>query len=98
MLTLSLALLAAPSPAPDAYVCLGTSARAIAEAREAGREPAARLLAAQSFWLEQVRPAVPDTADASLIEDARVSRIDQPRRAFRRDLKHCLAQTPKPAR
>lgn len=98
MFILSLALLAASSTAPDPYICLGTTARAIAELREAGREPGARLLAAQSIWLDQVRPAVPGTADASLIEDARVSRIDQPRRAFRRDLKRCLAQTPKPAK
>lgn len=97
MLTLSLALLAASTPAPDAYVCLGSTARAIAETRAAGRDPEARLVAAQSFWLEQVRPTVPGNADASLIEDARVSRLDQPRRAYRRDLRRCLAQTPKAA-
>lgn len=95
MLTLSLALLAASTPALDAYVCLGSTARSITETRAAGREPEARLLAAQTFWLEQVRPTVPNTADASLIEDARVSRLDQPRRAYRRDLRRCLSQMPK---
>ena len=98
MVILSLALLAASSPAPDAYICLGTTARAIAEARAAGREPEARLRAAQALWLDKVRPTVPDTADSSLIEDARVSRLDQPARAYRRDLRRCLAQAPKPAK
>lgn len=92
MLTISLAL-AAASAMPDAYVCLGTTSRAIGEARQRGSEVASRLTIAQAFWLERVRTVVRDTPDASLIEDARISRLDQPARAYRRELRRCLANT-----
>lgn len=90
MLTLSLAL-AAASAVPDAYVCLGTTSRAIRDAQQRGRVLDPQLTSAQIFWLERARVAVPDTPDASLIEDARVSRLDQPARAYRRELRRCLA-------
>lgn len=90
MLTLSL-VLAAASAVPDAYVCLGTTSRALRDAQQHGHVVDPKLTNAQIFWLERARVAVPDTPDASLIEDARVSRLDQPARAFRRELRRCLA-------
>lgn len=92
MFTLSLALVAASTSAvPDAYVCLGTTSRAIGEVQQRGSVVDPRLTSAQAFWLERVRVAVRDTPDASLIEDARVSRLDQAARAYRRELRRCLA-------
>lgn len=81
-------LLLSTATAPDPYSCLGTTAQALLE-KPQGKK-AEKLKAATAFWLKPVRASVPDTPDASLVEDARISRLDLSAQERKRELRICL--------